>query len=59
MNNLLQAVERSNQKSVGPALQVYGLATPLTFDKLYGMERVTSFIYLSSRHAHSHYPGSG
>ena len=26
MHNLLQAVEWSNQKSVGPVLQIYGLA---------------------------------
>ena len=28
MQNLLQAVEWSYQKFVGPGLQVYGLATP-------------------------------
>ena len=30
MHNLLQAEEWSNQKSVGPGLQVYGLAMPLS-----------------------------
>ena len=29
MHNLLQTVEWSNQKFVGPGLQVFGLATPL------------------------------
>ena len=31
MHNLLQAMEWSNQKFVGPGLQVYGLAMPLMY----------------------------
>ena len=34
MHNLLQVVEWSNQKFLGPSLQVYGLATPLTIIKI-------------------------
>ena len=32
MQDLLKAVEWSNQKFVGPGLLVYGLATPLAKD---------------------------
>ena len=31
MHNLLQAIEWSNQKFVGPGLRVYGQATPLMY----------------------------
>ena len=51
MHNLLQVVEWLNQKFLGPSLQVYGLATPLTIIKIVPLPSALSEEMLLNRRA--------